>query len=97
MTAQAERNPEEVEIRDASRSLTKIAKTLSENPKSVVRAETGCEISLAIMSWDEYESLVETLEILDDPETMDALRRADSQIAAGEGRRFEDVVAELGL
>ena len=97
MTAQADHNPEEGEIRDESRSLTEIAKTLSENPKSVVRAETGCELSLAIMSWDEYESLVETLEILGDPEAMDALRRADAQIAAGECMRFEDVAAELGL
>ena len=97
MTAEAEHNPEEVEIRDASRLLTEIAKTLSENPESVVRAETGCELSLAIMSWDEYESLVATLEILGDPEAMDALRRAEARIAAGEGRRFEEVAAELGL
>ena len=97
MMAQTEHNSEEIEIRDASRSLTEIAKTLSENPQSVVHAEIDGERSLAIMAWDDYEALVETLEILDDPETMDSLRRAGAQIEAGEGRRFEDVAAELGL
>ena len=52
---------------------------------------------LTIMAWDDYESLIETLEILGDPEAMDALSRAESQIAAGKGRPFEDVAAELGL
>ena len=97
MTTQAERNPEEIEIRDASPSLTKIAKTLSENPESVVYAEIDGERPLAILAWDDYEALVETLEILDDSETVDALRRANAQIEAGEGRPFEDVAAELGL
>ena len=49
------------------------------------------------MAWDDYEALVETLEILDDPETMDALRRAGAQIEAGEGKPFEDAVDEGSL
>ena len=97
MTAQTERNSEEIAIRDASRSLTEISKTLGENPESVVRAEIDGERPLAIMSWDDCESLVETLEIMGDPEAMDGLRRADAQIAAGKGRPFEDAAAELGL
>ena len=86
-----------IEIRDASRSLTEIAKTLSENPQSVVHAEIDGERHLTIMVWDDYEALVETLEILDDPEAMDSLRRAGAQIEAGEGRPFEDAVAEGSL
>ena len=97
MTAQAEHSSEETEIRDASPSLTEIAEALSENPESVVHAEIDGERPLAILAWDDYEALVETLEILDDPETMDALRRANAQIEAGEGRPFEDVVVELGI
>ena len=86
-----------IEIRDASRSLTKIAKTLSENPESVVYAEIDGERPLAILAWDDYEALVESLEILDDPETMDSLRRASAQIEAGEGRPFEDAADALGF
>lgn len=97
MTAQTERNSEEIAIHDASRSLTEIAKTLNENPKSVVHAEIDGERPLAIMQWDDYESLVETLEILGDSDAMDELRRADAQIEAGEGRQFEDIAAEFGI
>lgn len=97
MMAQTERDSEEIEIRDASHSLTQIAKTLNENPKSVVHAEIDGERPLAIMQWDDYESLVETLEILGDSEAMDGIRRADAQIEAGKGRSFEDVAAKLGL
>lgn len=97
MTLQTEHGSEEIEIRDASRSLTKIAKTLNENPKSVVHAEIDGEQPLAIMPWGDYESLVETLEILGDSEAMDGIRRADAQIEAGEGRPFEDAAAEFGL
>ena len=97
MTPRTEHGSEEIEIRDASRSLTQIAKTLNENPKSVVHAEIDGERPLAIMPWDDYESLVETLEILGNSEAMDELRRADAQIEAGKVRSFEDAAAELGI
>ena len=96
MTAQAERNPEETEIRDASPSLTEIAKALGENPESVVHAEIDGE-RLAILAWDDYEALVDTLEILSDPEAREALRLASVRIATGERRSVEDVVVELGI
>lgn len=64
MTAQSEHNPEETEIRDASPSLTEIAEALGENPESVVYAEIDGEPPLAVMAWDYYEALVDTLEIL---------------------------------
>ena len=83
MTAQAEHSSEETEIRDASPSLTEIAKTLSENPESVVHAEIDGERPLAILAWDDYEALVETLEILSDPEAREALRLASVRIAKG--------------
>lgn len=36
-----------------------------------------------LMGADEYESLIETLNILSDPDTMDALAEAEADIAAG--------------
>ena len=97
MTAQAEHNPEESEIRDASPSLTEIAEALGENPESVVYAEIDGEPPLAVMAWDYYEALVDALEILSDPEAREALRLASARIATGEGRPVEDVAAELGF
>lgn len=42
-----------------------------------------------ILSYDEYESIIETLNVLSDPETMEALAEADVAIAAGELVDFE--------
>ena len=97
MTTQAEHSSEETEIRDASPSLTEIAEALGENPESVVYAEIDGEPPLAVMAWDYYEALVDTLEILSDPEAREALRLASVRIATGERRPVEDVAAELGL
>ena len=52
---------------------------------------------LAIMNWDDYEGLMETLEIVKDTEAMESFRRAVKQFEAGEGRDFEEFAAELGL
>jgi prevent-host-death family protein len=40
---------------------------------------------LALLSWDLYESLIETLEILDDKEMMAALRQGIREAKAGKG------------
>ena len=50
---------------------------------------------LALMSWELYESLVETLEILDDKEMMAALRRGITEARAGKGIPWE--AAKKGL
>ncbi len=42
-----------------------------------------------ILSFDEYESMIETLNILSDPETMRAEAEADAAIEAGELVEFE--------
>lgn len=54
---------------------------------------------LAIMSWELYESLIETLEIMSDPEMMAALRQDISDVKAGNSRGIplEQIKAELGL
>ena len=39
--------------------------------------------SAVVLGYDEYESLLETLNILSDPETMAALDEAEADLAAG--------------
>ena len=54
---------------------------------------------LAIMNWDDYEGLMETLEIVKDTEAMESFHRRPGKAVrwAGEGRDFEEFAAELGL
>jgi antitoxin YefM len=51
---------------------------------------------LAILPWDLYESIVETLEILGDQELMAELRESLQDAIEGKGESWEDVKKELG-
>jgi len=44
---------------------------------------------LAVLSWDQYEALVETLDILGDEEQTAQLRRAVAEIKAGTAQAWE--------
>jgi PHD/YefM family antitoxin component YafN of YafNO toxin-antitoxin module len=52
---------------------------------------------LAVLPWEFYESLVETLEILGDEETMRVLRRSVREARSGKTIRWEKVKRELDL
>lgn len=52
---------------------------------------------LALMPWELYESILETLEILADPDLMAALRRSIKEIKAGKTSSMEEVRKDLGL
>jgi PHD/YefM family antitoxin component YafN of YafNO toxin-antitoxin module len=52
---------------------------------------------LAVMPWEFYESLVETLEILGDDALMRALRRSVKEAQAGKTVPWQKVKQDLGL
>jgi PHD/YefM family antitoxin component YafN of YafNO toxin-antitoxin module len=52
---------------------------------------------LAILPWELYETLEETLEILGDEDLMTELRRSLREAEAGETVPWETVKADLGL
>jgi prevent-host-death family protein len=70
--------------------LTVVRQRLSEIVDEV--ATTGSELVITlhgrpkavILGHDEYESLVETLNILSDPATMDAIEKSEEAVAAGD-------------
>jgi len=51
----------------------------------------------AILPWNLYGSLVETLEIQEDEDQMAALRRGVAETEAGKSISWEDVKRELNL
>jgi PHD/YefM family antitoxin component YafN of YafNO toxin-antitoxin module len=53
--------------------------------------------TLAILSYDYYEALLETLEVLEDPELMAALRESMEEADRGETVSIDVVRKELGL
>jgi antitoxin YefM len=52
---------------------------------------------LAVLPWDLYESIAETLAVLGDAELMASIRASEEEIARGELHDWEDVKAQLGL
>lgn len=52
---------------------------------------------LAVMSWELYESLVETLEIMSDPEAMAAFHQGVKEMKEGKSIPLEEVKRQLGL
>lgn len=64
--------------------------------KSVTVTRRGRPI-LAIVQWDIYESILETLEVMGDPELMGALRRGVKEAEAGKTIPWRKAKQRLGL
>ena len=52
---------------------------------------------MAVMSWELYEGLLETIEILADPELMGNLKRGLEDIRSGKTYTIDDTRKRLGL
>jgi len=50
-----------------------------------------------IMSKDEYDALIDTIEILSNPDTIASIRRGEKDVKAGRVKPLEDVIKDLGL
>src|SRR2546422_6629041 len=63
-------------ISEARRSLLDLPEKLARVPERAVSITRRGRPVLAVMPWEFYESIVETLEILSDPEMASALRES---------------------
>jgi len=52
---------------------------------------------MAVMSWELYEGLLETIEVLSDPELIKNLRAAVDDVNAGRTHSLSDAYERLGL
>lgn len=52
---------------------------------------------VVMMSVEDYESLMETLDLLADPKAMASLRRGEADIRKGRTRPWKDIKTSLGL
>ena len=84
---------------EARNRLTTLPEELEQDKESGAIAITrrGKPV-LAVMSWELYECLTETLEVMSDPEMMAALRQDIKDVKEGKskGKAWEDVKKELG-
>jgi len=76
---------------------SQISELLKEAQDEIVKIKQNGKPSGVLLSWDYYESLIETLEILSDPEMMEGIRRGEEDIKAGRVIPWEKAREELGI
>ena len=86
----------DIPITEARHVLTELPQRLAKEPGAVSVTRRGKPV-LAIMPWEFYESLVETLEVMADPELMESLRRGIREMKEGKGIPWEKVKRDLAL
>jgi len=83
---------------EARKQLPKLADALEKHPEiGAVKITRHGKPVLAVLSWDLYESVVETMEIMSDPEMMAAFRQGVKEMQEGKGIPLEQFKREHGF
>jgi antitoxin YefM len=83
---------------EARKQLPKLADALEKHPEiGAVKITRRGKPVLAVLSWDLYESVLETMEIMSDPEMMAAFRQGVKEMEEGKAIPWEQVKKELGF
>jgi len=83
-----------IPLSEAKAKLSELVRDVSETHEIITISKSGVPATV-MMSFDEYESLIETLEILSDPELMEAIRIGLEEAKAGKTISLEEVLGEL--
>jgi prevent-host-death family protein len=94
MTTYTEYGTENIPIVQARAMLSQLPERLSAENRAVALTRHGKPV-LAVMPWDLFESIMETMEIMGDADMMDALRQGIEDVREGNLIPLEQVKAEL--
>ena len=86
----------EMSISEARKALTTMTDEMSARSPAVAITRRGKPV-LAVMNWDLYEAIVETLEVMADDEMMESLRASLREVAKGLTVPADKVAKDLGL
>jgi antitoxin YefM len=81
-------------ITTARHELTSLPGRLEKDPGAVAITRRGRPV-LAVMSWELYETLLETLDVLGDANLMAALRQSLQELEAGQAIPWEEATRLL--
>ena len=90
--------PDDIPIGQARQLLNKLPEQLGEDPETgaLSISRRGNPV-LAVLSWDLYESIIETLEVLGDEQLTKSVRKAAREIEAGKAISWDEAKATLDL
>ena len=94
MTTYSEYGTENIPIVQARAMLSQLPERLSAENRAVALTRHGKPV-LAVMPWDLFESIMETMEIMGDADMMAALRESIEDVREGNLIPWEQVKAEL--
>ena len=81
-------------ITEAREQLTRLPDQLARSHETVAITRRNQPV-LAVLAWDLYEAIMETLDVMGQPEMMAALRTSAQDIAAGRTISLDDISREL--
>ena len=87
----------ELTISEARKALLDLPEKLARTPDRAVTITRRGQPVLAILPWEFYESIVETLEILGEPEMVTALRESLEDLKRGRVVSHAEVKKRLGV
>ena len=85
----------QMQITEARRKLNELYKEL--DPQDTISITSRGKQVYALMSWETYEAINETLSILGDPELMESFKKGIKDIQAGRVTDWEEVKKELDI
>jgi antitoxin YefM len=88
----------EISLTDLRKELFTVVKELADDPTvSEVVATRNGKPAAVLLNYDLYEGLLETVELMSDPELAESVRSGLADIRAGRVKSLEAVKTELGL
>ena len=88
------RKGESIPIGEARKILTKLPEKLEKDKMAIAVTRHGTPV-MALMSWEMFEAIEETLDIMGDPVLMDALRQGVQELEEGKLVPLEDIKARF--
>jgi len=89
------RETRELTTVNARRELTKLPEQLGASPATVAVTRRGKPV-LAILTWEDYLSILETLDILSDKDAIEQLRRSIKEVTEGKQIPWINAKTRLG-
>jgi antitoxin YefM len=86
----------DIPITTARHELTSLPELLEKDPGAVAITRRGKPV-LAVLPWEMYETLLETLEVMGDAELMETLRRSLQELEQGQAISWEEAERLLDL
>jgi PHD/YefM family antitoxin component YafN of YafNO toxin-antitoxin module len=85
-----------IPITEARHELTSLHERLTQSGGTLAITRRGKPV-LAVMTWQHFEAILETLEILGDVNLMKNLRQGNEEAKSGQGLDWESVKLDLAL